>query len=302
MQEREPARKVAITERDILVPLDGSPAAEAALVRAYRLAEAFGCGVTVLRVLDSPNESREGAEQYLTEVVTQAQRVGVQTRSELRTGKPADCIREVAATRDSTIVVLTTRGVGGDPKHLGSVAERLSRTLTVPALFVPPGTQDIHPLGGPVLVALDGSATAEVAIEPAIELARALRVGLTLVQVAPWGRELFASWTGIVPPNADEEIELGSNTYLAALVERLSDGLDVEYQTLRGHAADLLVQYTENQAGTLILASHGHTGLHLWGLGSTTDKVLRVTPVPVLLIRVAEHQESDHPMPIETGE
>ena len=279
-------------DRMILAPLDGSAASELALAPALRLAAALGTGVTLLRVAADATLVPE-AEAYLTAL---AGRAGVRSRTETRAGKAAATIAAAASAPGVVLVVLTTSGEGGEPNHLGGVAERLSRTLSAPALFVPAGYAADPPLGGPVLVALHGSAASEAAIEPAVAIAQALGTRITLVQVAPWAEGLFANYLGLPPPNADAEIELGSNTYLSSIAERLSDRLPADYQTLRGRAADMLVEYAASTGGWLVLASHAHHGPHIWGLGSTTDKVLRASSSPVLIIRVGENgAELEHP-------
>jgi nucleotide-binding universal stress UspA family protein len=135
-----------------------------------------------------------------------------------------------------------------------------------------------------MLVALDGSVAAEATLGPARELAGALQMPVTLIRVAPWARELFAAFVGLAPPDADAEIELGSNTYLANQSQSLAGGSDVEYQTVRGQPAQALIDYARAAGGMLAMGAHGHAAGHFWSLGGTTDKVLRGAPMPVLVI------------------
>jgi nucleotide-binding universal stress UspA family protein len=273
----------------VLVPLDGSHIAEAALPFASWLVGGLGCPLVLFSVTSPQSGEAPEAESGRTRVALEAAAAPLRTLArdvaiESGQGTPADAIAARAAKPDIGLVVLTTFGRGGDSHHLGSVADRLSRVLTCPALFVNPASDAQAPPPGPILVALDGSKAAESAIEPAVELARGLDRQIVLVRVAPWAGELFAAVTAPTPPSADKDIELGSNTYLAGLVEQLPEGLNADYQTLRGHAANMLIEYGRNQNGVLVLATHGESGSHLWHLGSTTDKILRASWAPVFVV------------------
>lgn len=274
---------------NVLVPLDGSHAAETAIPFAAWLGNATGAGITLLTVLDrgETGEAPAGAAQEQLEATATRLRAASRTvTAQVEQGKPAQLLAERAGADDIDYVVLTTFGRDGDARHLGGTADRLARTLTKPSLFVSPASGTEPPITGPLLLALDGSSTAEAALATAQILAEKLNLALKLVRVAPWASTLFAAFTGLAPPSADAEIELGSNTYLAALVEQLPKTIDSDYQTLRGDPAEMLLEYTADQQGILILSSHGESAGKLSHLGSTTGKVLRASPTPVLLIPV----------------
>jgi nucleotide-binding universal stress UspA family protein len=281
----------------VLVPLDGSYIAQAAIPFATWLADRTHRSVVLLRVEDEQRAlaaPREELESIAASVRTADRDVSV----EVRTGKPSEVIDDYATSAGVAFVVLTTFGAGGDARHLGSVAERLSHTLFKPALYISPSFDAKAPPEGPLIVGLDGSAAAEIVLDTANYLAPQLGLELRLVRVAPWAGELFATFTGLAPPSADEEIELGTNTYLANFAGRLPEGLPWNYQTLRGHPAGMLIEYGSNQGGILVLGSHGETGNAPWHLGGTTEKVLRAASVPVLVVpvtpqRAAERDRAD---------
>lgn len=53
---------------------------------------------------------------------------------------------------------------------------------------------------------------------------------------------------------------------------------------LRGKAADQILDYVEkNQIDVVAMASHGHSGINKWVIGSTANKIIRGTRIPVLL-------------------
>ena len=59
----------------------------------------------------------------------------------------------------------------------------------------------------------------------------------------------------------------------------------------RGFPADEIVSFARNNGIDLIVMStHGRTGLKHVLLGSTTEKIVRMAPCPVLSIRHPEHE------------
>ena len=66
---------------------------------------------------------------------------------------------------------------------------------------------------------------------------------------------------------------------------------------LVGQPASEIINYTEkNDIDLLIMASHGHSGIVPWSLGSTTYKVLQKVAVPSIVVRarvVLDEEEND---------
>jgi nucleotide-binding universal stress UspA family protein len=75
--------------------------------------------------------------------------------------------------------------------------------------------------------------------------------------------------------------------YLSQLTSRLGyEGAIIKTQVLVGHVAGSLAEYVEKQGVDLIvIATHGRSGISRWVWGSTTDRILRSTCVPVFMVR-----------------
>jgi len=140
----------------ILVPTDGSPGAEAAAAHAVDLAKEHGAAVHALYVVDvrmSPISADmdhdevvtlvdESGERPTTTVLDRAERVGVPAVETIRLGIPHECIREYAEAEGIDLVVMGTHGrTGIEHALIGSVTERIVRTLDVPVLTVHPERQ-----------------------------------------------------------------------------------------------------------------------------------------------------------------
>lgn len=136
----------------ILVPTDGSAATERAVDEAIDLAAEHGATIHALYVVNTasfasiPTESsvegvsdmleREG-DAALETVRTAASERGVAAESVQLDGSPAREIVRYAERADCDLVVMGTHGRGGiDRLLLGSVAERVVRSSTVPVLTV----------------------------------------------------------------------------------------------------------------------------------------------------------------------
>jgi nucleotide-binding universal stress UspA family protein len=143
----------------ILVPLDGSPEAEAALTVAEALARECNVPIVLVRfvepiivdfaadptgmayvdfqgILDSMEEA---AREYLDRMAAALGRRGVTVTTEVSVAQPADGIAAHTRQRQDDLVVLGTHGRSGWRRFLpGSVARRVIRTVAAPMIVCPP--------------------------------------------------------------------------------------------------------------------------------------------------------------------
>lgn len=200
----------------ILVPLDGSPLAEQSLPVAAQLARASGSSLLLLRVADvatkfAPSLSPDPlvtraiiesdmaeSEIYLKDLTQQAILQGVPTSTAIILGNTAATILSTLDSNPIDLIVISSHGRTGFTRWaLGSMAEKVARQSPVPVLVLreeKPFFRDSHadtPGALCILIPLDGSALAEAAIVPAIQLLTALAapgkgsVHLTQVVVLP---------------------------------------------------------------------------------------------------------------------
>lgn len=310
----------------ILVPLDGSPRAERALPVVARIAGgAGGATVVLVRAVDlasiagpyyrAPAEAAETlaeaeieeAERYLAEISRADVLAGVRTEVHVLTGQAGLCILDAADAQRADLMVLCSHGRTGLRRWaLGSVAEHVARHSAVPVLLV---REQGPTLAGPhpdpehllrVLVPLDGSKHAEVALAPAAQLITALAapgqggVHLTLV-VSPYEAD-----TRNMP---DALMVDGAKGYLARVAGRLrteQPGVSVSWSVAANlDIAAALIRVAENGedaegAGIfggcdlVAMATHGAGGVSRWVMGSVTERVLHATKLPVLVVRPPE--------------
>lgn len=144
-----------------------------------------------------------------------------------------------------------------------------------------------------LLIPLDGSPLAEQALPVAMALAARFGRTVTLLRVAqpPYvvtgiGGSVYAE----LALGMRDQIHEEAQAYLAAVRESLQTAdVDVRMQVAEGDpAADVILQIVDELGvDTIVMSTHGRTGLSRWVFGSVAERVLRGASVPVLLIRAA---------------
>jgi nucleotide-binding universal stress UspA family protein len=125
----------------LLVPLDGSEIAEAALPAAIALARSLNGRVVLVTVSTetSPSADDQGTRGYLESVVDQLTSAGVSVASLVRTGKPATEIAQAGREQNAAVVVMATHGRTGLARTvLGSVAGEVVHGSPSPVMLIRP--------------------------------------------------------------------------------------------------------------------------------------------------------------------
>jgi len=299
----------------ILVPVDGSRFAEAALPIAQRLAGAAKGSLHLVLVhhplpawnpaisfpdggaaIEEANRDRETA--YLAGLTERVGREsGVPVTQTLIRGTPGEAIATHAATIGAGLIVMATHGRGPVSRFwLGSTTDYVLRHVTVPVLAVHPPIEEAMPATDPlevrrILVPVDESPLSRQVVGPAEELARLFGAELLLLSVVE-------PVIGIMDPalpfpaNVDPEMERArreaAESELHALAKEVS-GRGVAARSLVATALGVgatILEVREREGADLIaMSTHGAGGLRRAFVGSVTDKVIRGSPVPVLAWR-----------------
>ncbi len=137
-----------------------------------------------------------------------------------------------------------------------------------------------------ILIATDGSESAEQALEVAIELAREMGASLHVVSVRP---PLPVGHTGPSPAVLEVDEEHGAERIAAAAAERAREaGVQATPHVARGPVVDNIVSAVhELGADLLVVGSRGHGAIAGVMLGSVSHALIRQSPVPVTIVRKA---------------
>jgi nucleotide-binding universal stress UspA family protein len=319
----------------MLLPLDGSKRAERAIPLAERIARASGGSLIFLRAVGTQIEFgtyitepsviiQEALKTDLTRAIGYLARIkrsndlaGIEATVEVRSGRAAQTILDVAQTQHVDLIVMCSHGDTGFKRWaLGSVAQQVARHSPLPVLVlrdggpVPTGSfpDPTHPLRAVMgLVALDGSVGAEAVLEPAAKLVAALAapargiLRLTRVVDLPANERERGSHASI-DPLMKEEMLCAANTYLRGVADRLRSGslaelkLTIVCSVATGKdAANALLSVAETgndaegaamlgSCDLMAMATHGRGGLQRLALGSVTERVLGATKRPLLVV------------------
>ncbi|MCU0633904.1 MAG: universal stress protein [Gemmatimonadaceae bacterium] len=307
----------------ILVPLDGSAFAEAALPVAAALSRGTGAPIAVALVHDPsayirfapsdvaipPHDAPmmrqliDEQRAYLDRVVARLTGAGLTATAHWVEGTVIEALSDTAVRQGAWLIVLTTHGRGGIERlWIGSVASSLIQRAETPLLLVRPAETptplDQLPLGadetrqavhGPVLVPLDGSPFAEEVLPLAQRVAQATGNPLTLFQVVePRAVRLapFGAEALLADDLALANEETDAREYLDRLAHRLElPDLPRSAVTDMSPARAILDEVRRVQPGIVALATHGRSGVSRLLLGSVADKLLRSIDRPLLVYR-----------------
>jgi nucleotide-binding universal stress UspA family protein len=173
--------------KKILVPLDGSQAAEASLPHAANLARSFDARLILLRVLDAsqlpagnPDSidwrmQKAEVRRYLHGLAAGEQLKGLSVEVEIEEGRPADCILAVARTAGTDLIVMSAYGASGPSGFpFGGTAHKIlsGATSSVAIVREPADVADLDATTyRRVLVPIDCSQRSEMALQLALAMA-----------------------------------------------------------------------------------------------------------------------------------
>lgn len=282
----------------ILFPADGSDVVAGVFEYALDVAAAHDATVTVLNVADTARDSvtqiegevvdvLEGeGEKIVAELAEQARARGVDCETDVRQGDPAATIADYTEAYDIDLVVMPTHGREGlDRLLLGSVTEKVVNTASVPVLVANPDTarEFAYPPKS-VLAPTDGSRGAERALAEAIDIADGVGSALHLLHVV----ETASLGFDVRSVLSDAELAERGESVLDGPVSTAEEaGLDrVTSAVTLGQPYREILDYVDQQdIDLLTVGTQGTTNFSRYVLGSVTTKLVRTSPVPVLLVR-----------------
>jgi nucleotide-binding universal stress UspA family protein len=209
-------------------------------------------------------------------------------------GHAADEISRIVEEKGIDLVISATRGRSGLKRIiLGSVTERLMRTLSCPLLvvhspdkeFVAPDDQEVHIKN--ILIGCDFSPDSGAAFDYGLSLAQEFQSELHLAHVIETSiyQELHKTESPV-----EEEIQKEVQT---RLIQKLQEMVPEEARNwckprtslLDGHPYEELAGYAEkHDMDMIVLGTRGHGLVKSLLIGSTTDRVVRRAPCPVLSV------------------
>jgi nucleotide-binding universal stress UspA family protein len=288
----------------ILVPVDFSEHASAALERAVDLGRRFGARLCLLHAYELPGPAMTEYQISIPEPLAEQVRAAASTRlealrervlaegldvtCELVRGAAADAVAKLAASLEADLVVMGTRGTTG-LQHLllGSVAERTVRTAPCPVLTVKADAARARKPISRILAATDFSKSSELAFEAAIDWAKRLGAELTLVHALRLQAPLVTPYEVVFPQGLlDQARDAAARRLEKGLEKAKAGGVSAKMQITSAPAVPALAELAEELGADLIvMGTRGHTGLAHVLLGSVAERTLRLAPCAVLTVK-----------------
>lgn len=290
----------------MLVPLDGSKTSEKVLPYARALAKNLKTPVELLAVIDLDRYASGERARFLDALIDAAvrrneeylQRVaetfqGTRAEWTVEGGVPEETIITKAAENDGTLISMATHGRSGLKRWLlGSVAEKVLRGASNAVLLVRVNEEakaEGEATPSRIIVPLDGSELAESVLPTVVELAKALKLKVVLVESYRVNAILYGYENALPELNEfNEELKKAAAGYLDGWVEQLNRGglTDVVPIVSEEEAAEIIIKLANGAPNSLIaMCSHGRSGVRRWVLGSVAEKVIRHAANPVLVMR-----------------
>ncbi|HUF11122.1 MAG TPA: universal stress protein [Rhodothermales bacterium] len=275
--------------RRILVPLDPTPFADAAVSYAIQLAQAHKAAITGFMVVDTPGihdsvspispgaavyakkaenrleaEAHEKIQETLEKFASRCEEAGVAHEEIEDQGDPVEAIARKSSFYDLLVVGLRTHFHFQTTDGDGDTLQHLVGKLATPILAV---TDKHVPLSDKmnVVVAYDGSPAA----------VRSLR---QFTQLAAFSNPNIAILT------ADEELETAKKIYAPAEEYLKVYGYtNVAPEWTPMHIADAIDEEYVDEADLIVLGVHARHGIFSFVVGSLTNHMIRLAKVPVFI-------------------
>lgn len=293
----------------MLVPLDGSKLAEQALPYARFLAKALTIPVELLEAVDpdaltvfsNPEagryldgllaETTESGRAYLKAIAGTFE--GIHVEYSVETGKAEEVIIERAAAHNDALIVMATHGRSGIQRWLlGSVTDKVLHGATNHLLLVR-ATEEGRTAGmaafTAVVVPLDGSALAEKPLPYVVDLAKKMKLKVILCRAYSLPLVSGDAYE-VYTQDLINQIEAEARDYLAEKEKEIKrSGLEnIASVVCFGYGAEEIISLAGKTPDSFIaMCTHGRSGIKRWVLGSVTERVVRHSGDPVLIIRAA---------------
>jgi len=139
----------------------------------------------------------------------------------------------------------------------------------------------------PLLVAVDYSELSERAVAYAVEHAQGTARKVDLLHVAQ--DPLPARAAAHAPPEVLEQIREAEHAEDEAEMQRFMKLIPADHRgsglIRRGPAAETICEVAGEGYELVVVSTHGRTGLSQFFIGSVAERVVRFSPIPVLVVR-----------------
>jgi nucleotide-binding universal stress UspA family protein len=215
-----------------------------------------------------------------------------QVKGSVGKGKPEDVVIEKAAADKDTLIVMATHGRSGIQRWLlGSVADKVLHGSTNHMLLVranEQGKTDGEAGLKTVVVPLDGSPLAEKSLPCVVDLAKKMKLEVVFMRAYALPPAVTGDEYGTYIDELLRQLEVEARDYLAEKIKEVKTmGVEKASSVVNiGYGAEEIITLARKTADNFVaMCTHGRSGIKRWVLGSVTERVVRHSGDPVLIIR-----------------
>ena len=224
---------------------------------------------------------------------------GVKASAKALMGDPAEQIVDFANSNDVDLIAMAThRGSAIARGILGSVTDRVLHSAGRPVMVVHP--ENLTAFSGvegqpeTVLVPLDGSERSASVVDLALGVAKAVNAEVIFfraVQVPYYGLSAVdAAYFDTGYSVSRQRVD--ADEYLKQFRDRAAEmGVTSRSVVATGSVHRLLEEMKTLERPLVIMSTRGESGIKRWVLGSVTDKVIRSSGLPVLVVPPADDED-----------
>lgn len=277
----------------LLVCVDESDASRHALSAALDLAGTHGASLTAVAVAppyqgdlrlvgisDIASVLRQPCDKALQFAKGEAAKRGLPLATLCEEGEPAQVIADLADSMRASLVVMGRRNTSTMGKLLlGSVTGRTIGFCNCDVLIVPTGASvNLRRL----VLATDGSRFSAAAADKALALGRELDSLVEVVSVMDVPNEYLA-----LAPRAATELAAATKGFINEVLDKAKAmGVAAKGKLLEGNAPEEILKFAEEGGtGTIVIASHGRTGLRRLLMGGVVEWIVAHSSLPIWITK-----------------
>jgi nucleotide-binding universal stress UspA family protein len=295
----------------IIVPTDFSTTSREALPYAYKFALAYGSKITLLHAITmfeydpyDPKQNfssldeiyanlKASADASCIEIIQDAHNQSNELRLEKVTERgisAREVIIDYAKENDADLIIMATHGRSGISNVLlGSVTEKVIQSAPCPVVAVKkPQHADLKKLlFNNILVPTDFSESSRNAMEYALGIAKKFRSRVSVMHAVDirFNPAYYAAGVESI-----FELDPDIKPRIQARLEAFLQSFDLSGATVTTHVTDgkshreIVKTAQIKQHDLIVMSTSGHDEIADYLIGSTTDRVIKRAPCPVLVV------------------
>ena len=279
--------------KKILVAIDGSETSLHALRESLKLATNEKSWITVVSVVPHYTGDLDllavgniiaSMRKPYEDALSKAKEIAEIERGLIKTvceeGEPYERIIDLANAENCDLIVMGRRGLRRLERVLvGNVTATVIGYSNTDVLVVPRDTS----IGWQrILLTTDGSKYSIAATRRAIDFAKSYGGELKVISVV----DVPAEFYGEAPQVVDDMIKKAKNYVEEVRRQAEIEGIKIETYVREGESYLAITDLARKQdINTIVMGSHGRTGLKRLLMGSVTEKVIGHSPCPVLVVK-----------------